>query len=166
MFLKQVSPFGHLRIKAYVQLPEAFRSLSRPSSAPSAKAFSLCSFLLDQLVNTFHNVSMRKVLTVFLTLVRKNSLLCFHKFVLLSISVLSYTRNVVAILHVSFISIYYLDAFLLRKNCRNFTFVKQRLFYFRKIAYLTLFSLYSVFKVQIFSFFALILDAFAPDFVF
>ena len=28
----RVSPFGHLRIKAYVRLPGAFRSLSRPST--------------------------------------------------------------------------------------------------------------------------------------
>ena len=33
-----VSPFGNLRIKAYLQLPEAYRCSSRPSSAPSAKA--------------------------------------------------------------------------------------------------------------------------------
>ena len=39
-----VSPFGYLRIYAYLQLPAAFRSLSRPSSAPDAKAFTLCSF--------------------------------------------------------------------------------------------------------------------------
>ena len=39
-----VSPFGDLRIIAYLQLPEAFRSLSRPSSAPDAKAFPLRSF--------------------------------------------------------------------------------------------------------------------------
>ena len=38
-----VSPFGNLRIEAYLQLPAAYRSLSRPSSAPDAKAFSLCS---------------------------------------------------------------------------------------------------------------------------
>ena len=31
----------------YLLLPAAFRSLSRPSSAPSAKASALCSFLLD-----------------------------------------------------------------------------------------------------------------------
>ena len=43
-----VSPFGYLRIKTHLQLPAAFRSLSRPSSAPSAKAFPLRSFLLDQ----------------------------------------------------------------------------------------------------------------------
>ena len=44
----RVSPFGHPRISAYLQLPEAFRSLSRPSSAPDAKAFPLRSFQLDQ----------------------------------------------------------------------------------------------------------------------
>ena len=38
-----VSPFGGPRIVAYVQLPVAFRSLSRPSSALSAKASALCS---------------------------------------------------------------------------------------------------------------------------
>ena len=41
-----VSPFGDPRIAGYVLLPVAFRSLSRPSSAPDAKAFALCSFLL------------------------------------------------------------------------------------------------------------------------
>ena len=40
-YSKWVSSFGNLRIKVYVQLPEAYRSLSRPSSAPSAKAFAL-----------------------------------------------------------------------------------------------------------------------------
>ena len=33
-----VAPFGHLRIAGYVRLPEAFRSLSRPSSPLRAKA--------------------------------------------------------------------------------------------------------------------------------
>ena len=42
-----VPPFGNLRIEAHLQLPEAYRSLSRPSSAPDAKAFPLRSFLLD-----------------------------------------------------------------------------------------------------------------------
>ncbi len=42
-----VSPFGNPRIEAYLQLPVAYRSLSRPSSAPDAKAFTLCSFLLE-----------------------------------------------------------------------------------------------------------------------
>ena len=47
--LRWVSPFGNLRISAHLQLPEAYRSLSRPSSAPDAKAFPLRSFLLDLL---------------------------------------------------------------------------------------------------------------------
>ena len=38
---RRVSPFGNLRIVAHLQLPEAYRSLSRPSSAPDAKAFPL-----------------------------------------------------------------------------------------------------------------------------
>ena len=36
-----VSPFGNPRINAYLQLPEAYRSLSRPSSSLSAKAFTM-----------------------------------------------------------------------------------------------------------------------------
>ena len=38
-----VAPFGNLRIYGYLLLPEAYRSLSRLSSAPDAKAFSLRS---------------------------------------------------------------------------------------------------------------------------
>ena len=36
-----IAPFRDLRIKAYLQLPAAYRSLSRLSSALSAKAFAL-----------------------------------------------------------------------------------------------------------------------------
>ena len=39
----RVSPFGYLRIVGYLHLPEAFRSLLRPSSALSAKASALRS---------------------------------------------------------------------------------------------------------------------------
>ena len=45
--LRWVSPFGNLRIIAHLQLPEAYRSLSRLSSAPSAKAFALRPCSLD-----------------------------------------------------------------------------------------------------------------------
>ena len=44
VLLRRVSPFGNLRVKAYVQLTAAYRSLSRPSSAPDAKAFPLRPF--------------------------------------------------------------------------------------------------------------------------
>ena len=43
VLLRRVSPFGNLRINSYLRLPEAYRSLSRPSSAPDAKAFPLRS---------------------------------------------------------------------------------------------------------------------------
>ena len=41
-----VSPFGNLRIKAYSQLPEAYRSVLRPSSPSSAKASTKCSYFI------------------------------------------------------------------------------------------------------------------------
>ena len=43
----RVSPFRYLRIYGYLLLPEAFRSLSRLSSALSAKASTLRSLSLD-----------------------------------------------------------------------------------------------------------------------
>ena len=42
--LQWVSPFRNPRIKDYLHLPAAYRSLSRLSSAPSAKAFALRPF--------------------------------------------------------------------------------------------------------------------------
>ena len=42
-----VSPFRYLRIKVYLPLPAAFRSLSRLSSALSAKASALRSSSLN-----------------------------------------------------------------------------------------------------------------------
>ncbi len=42
-----VPPFRHPWISGYLLLPTAFRSLSRLSSALSAKASALCSFLLN-----------------------------------------------------------------------------------------------------------------------
>ena len=43
----RVSPFRRLRINGHLLLPEAFRSLSRLSSALSARASSPCSFSHD-----------------------------------------------------------------------------------------------------------------------
>ena len=42
---QRVSPFGNLRIKACLPLPEAYRSLPRPSSPTGAKAFTMRSYL-------------------------------------------------------------------------------------------------------------------------
>jgi hypothetical protein len=39
----RVAPFGNPRIKAYSQLPEAYRSVLRPSSPVCAKASTECS---------------------------------------------------------------------------------------------------------------------------
>ena len=39
----RVSPFGNPRIKAYSQLPGAYRSVLRPSSPACAKASSRCT---------------------------------------------------------------------------------------------------------------------------
>ena len=44
--LMWVSPFRNLRIIGYLLLPEAYRSLSRLSSALSAKASALCPYCL------------------------------------------------------------------------------------------------------------------------
>ena len=46
-FTVGVSSFGNLRVEAHLQLTAAYRSLSRPSSAPDAKAFTLCSCSLE-----------------------------------------------------------------------------------------------------------------------
>src|SRR4051794_6816970 len=49
---RRVSPFGHPRINAYVRLPEAFRSLSRPSSPVRAKASTVRPCSLDRYART------------------------------------------------------------------------------------------------------------------
>ena len=46
---RRVSPFGNPRISACSQLPEAYRSVLRPSSPLGAKAFTRCPCLLDPL---------------------------------------------------------------------------------------------------------------------
>ena len=57
--LCQVSPFRNLWVTGYLLLTTAYRSLSRLSSALSAKASTLCSFLLDQsLIRFFVSLSL------------------------------------------------------------------------------------------------------------
>ena len=48
----RVSPFGHPEITASVQLPQAFRSLARPSSPLDAKAFTVRLIMFD--LDLFH----------------------------------------------------------------------------------------------------------------
>ena len=47
IFKQWVSPFGNLRIKGYLHLPVAYRSLTRPSSPLRAKASAMCPYLLS-----------------------------------------------------------------------------------------------------------------------
>ena len=49
----RVSPFGNLRINSYLPIPEAYRSLSRPSSPPRAKASPVYSLLLSSTLAPF-----------------------------------------------------------------------------------------------------------------
>ena len=45
----RVSPFRYLRINVCCRLPEAFRRLPRLSSPSTAKASTLCAYLLDHI---------------------------------------------------------------------------------------------------------------------
>ena len=49
----RVVPFGNPRIKGHLHLPAAYRSLSRPSSPPRAKASAMCPYLLFVLPITY-----------------------------------------------------------------------------------------------------------------
>ena len=49
----RVAPFGNLRINGHLHLPAAYRSLSRPSSPPRAKASAMCPYLLFVLPITY-----------------------------------------------------------------------------------------------------------------
>ena len=81
-----VSPFRYLRINGYLLLPAAFRSLSRLSSALSAKASTLRSFLLDLFrFYSVRNVGFafsRSVLSNLFTII-VNRLVCYFSDVLI-----------------------------------------------------------------------------------
>src|SRR2546425_12466637 len=47
----RVAPFGHPGITACLQLPQAYRSLPRPSSPPCAKASTVRPYALDLVVS-------------------------------------------------------------------------------------------------------------------
>ena len=61
-FTVGVAPFGNPRVKDYFHLTAAYRRYSRPSSALSAKAFTLRSFSLEQ---PFCLFSFKQVLSFF-----------------------------------------------------------------------------------------------------
>ena len=77
-----VSPFRDLRVKGYLLLTAAYRSLSRLSSALSAKASTLRSFLFDlpvriafQTVGSHIPPDMCIAFIVFTTIIIK---VCYH----------------------------------------------------------------------------------------
>ncbi len=78
-----VSPFRDPWINAYLQLPKAYRSLSRLSSAPGAKAFALRPYQLDRLAldSPFANEFKNKIVVLFLKLI---SQFCYSVFKVLS----------------------------------------------------------------------------------
>ena len=61
--LCRVAPFRYLRIKDHLHLPVAFRSLSRLSSALSAKASALRPIQLNLLRNAYSIMKLNSVLT-------------------------------------------------------------------------------------------------------
>ena len=75
-----VPTFGYPRIVAYLLLPEAFRSLSRPSSASIAKASSMRPFLFN------HHFSFDEfeILIIYL----------FYRFTLFSLTLSSFQRTI------------------------------------------------------------------------
>ena len=75
--LRRVSPFRHLRVNGYLLLTAAFRSLSRLSSALSAKASTLCSFLLD-LLDSFESSTNSIALPLAAFLFQKHCQLSFQ----------------------------------------------------------------------------------------
>ena len=70
---RRVAPFGNPRIKGYLLLPVAFRSLSRLSSALSAKASTLRSYLLDLTSHKLYSV-ITLCLPLLLVITRNNIL--------------------------------------------------------------------------------------------
>ena len=58
----RVAPFGNLRIKDYLHLPPAYRSLSRPSSPPRAKASTVCPCLLSLSLTQFSKLIIKQLI--------------------------------------------------------------------------------------------------------
>ena len=99
-YSSRVPPFGNLRINAYLRLPPAYRSLSRPSSAISAMASTLRSYSLDLLPN-LHPTLLRLLRGQMKALVLSIVSCCFNSFLcsfqgaieVLFSSLLSWVRN-------------------------------------------------------------------------
>ena len=88
------APFRYLRINGYLLLPEAFRSLSRLSSALSAKASTLRSFMHNQREglprerDSFHTcIALHALVQVnFFTLFSSKCCNCYNSFLFITIT--------------------------------------------------------------------------------
>ena len=83
--LSRVSPFRYLRLNGYLLLPAAFRSLSRLSSALSAKASTLRPYQLDHIAKTsFRITSLLRKLAIHTTNLIHNQIHSYFLFSLLN----------------------------------------------------------------------------------
>lgn len=94
-YSKWVSPFGYHRIVAYLRLPDAFRSSSRPSSSSIAKAFTMRPYSFNHL-NFSYLMSFEFLISNFLDY-SFFSLSCFQRTKLESSEVLSKLSKIVAL---------------------------------------------------------------------
>ena len=62
-----VAPFGHLRITGCLRLPEAFRSLPRPSSPMGAKASPVYAYFFSLLAQRTQGYASSALVTLYLT---------------------------------------------------------------------------------------------------
>ena len=108
-----VSPFGNLRIEAYLQLPAAYRSLSRPSSAPDAKAFTMCSYSLELSIILSNYAVLLNCLS-FINKFLSGSILQFKGFILLT-TIESFHLTVKL-----YLPIFWKDQILIIANLSNF----------------------------------------------
>jgi hypothetical protein len=91
-----VAPFGNLRIKGYLLLPVAYRSLSRPSSPPRPKASAMRPCLLSSHRSPLYCYKVDGsmfFLFYFLLLQYVNDLLSVLRFTLYVIRCLSFVEN-------------------------------------------------------------------------
>ena len=107
-FTVRVSSFGDLRVYAHLQLTAAYRSLSRPSSAPDAKAFTLCSCSLELPYRALRSVPVPRFL----------ELLEFHKQINVSVIVNSLWKG--------FILLHWIFSSTFRWNCNLPKFFLER----------------------------------------
>ena len=123
--LQWVSPFRHPRISGYLLLPVAFRSLSRLSSALSAKASTLRSFLLD-LVRQIHrsvkvlSFSFEKASSLFPPSVASTGVLLLDR-INLNVSF----DPLKSLLGLMFDVLYYLSVCSFQRTCYPFWFTKM-----------------------------------------